>query len=381
MALYLYYDQSSTVGRNFVDSPLNVSTILAMIYAGASPATQTKVVESLHFNMPEEQLHSAFNELHQRLNTQPEGTEENTFTRRITNSMWGEETHPFQDEYLNVIQTSYASEMTETAFAENPQTTRSQINKWVDEATEGRIKEIFPYRVNLHFAKLVLANAIYLNAPWLNEFDKSETSNRPFHPTPETVVQAPTMRQQEIMGYTNGLGYQAVELPYRGRTANMTILVPDSGRFDKIKSEFTRGTLLNNVTETMQQKTVNLLLPKFEARHPLSSPSAPTASALPAIYMSNGSINREMDFSRIDGISCNTKEPKCLDLVEVEGKVFIKVDEKGTGSAGDTANPTSGTDPQAPDVTLHVDRPFIFLIKDNSTGAILFIGRVTNPNG
>ena len=373
-ALDLYHRLAAEAQGNLVYSPHSISMALAMAYAGARSETQAQMADVLHFTLPQEQLHSAFGALHQRLTTPVEEVDEDAFKLNIANSVWGQENHPFRKEYLDILRNSYGEEVRQTDFASKPYEARVSINEWVAQETGDRIKDLIPMEAISIYTRLVLANAIYLDAKWLNNFHEMDTSGMPFHPTPKTTVNVPTMRQQEDMGYMQGNGFQAVQLAYEGESASMIILVPDEGRYSEVERNLTTA-IIYELTERMEQTEVELLLPKFDMEYDVSLPDA-----LAAMGMADAFSDTEADFSGMDGNSCGQAGDLCLYVNAVVHKAFIKVDEEGTEAAAATAVVVQQRSlPPEPDVRLHVDRPFIFLVREASTGAILFVGRVTNP--
>ena len=375
-ALDLYHRLAADGEDNLVYSPHSISMALAMAYAGARGETQTQMAEVLHFTLPQEQLHSAFGALHQRLTTPVEEVDEDAFKLNIANSVWGQENHPFRKEYLDILRNSYGEEVRQTDFAAKPDEARVSINEWVAKETGDRIKDLIPMEAISIYTRLVLANAIYLDAKWLNDFHELDTSGMPFHPTPESTVSVPTMRQREDMGYMQGNGFRAVQLAYEGESASMIILVPDEGRYSEVERNLTTA-IIYELTERMDQTEVELLLPKFDMEYDVSLPDT-----LAAMGMADAFSDIKADFSGMNGNSCGQAGELCLYVNAVVHKAFIKVDEEGTEAAAATAvGFRQRSLPPEPDVRLHVDRPFIFLVREASTGAILFIGRVKDPKG
>ena len=373
-ALELYGQRAGGGQDNLVFSPHSISLALAMTYAGARGETETQMAETLHFRLPQRELHPAMAALNQAVTTLPEHVDDDAFRINIANSVWGRRDHPFRDEYLQTLKDSYGDEVRETDFKEKPEESRVRINDWVADETEERIKNLIPPGEIKPETALVLANAIYLDAKWLHEFDRDYTRRKPFFLLDGTEVQVPAMTQSEDLAHVQGRDYQAVVLPYRGGSAAMTIVVPDQGKFAQVEETLDEA-LLTEITSGMELKLVQLTMPKFETEH-----SMELLKTLSAMGMPNAFSESEADLQGIDGSSCARGDEQCLYVSQAFHKAFIKVDEEGTEAAAATgviARAVSG--PPTPDVTLNIDRPFIFVIRHLASGAVLFMGRVTEP--
>ena len=213
--------------------------------------------------------------------------------------------------------------------------------------------------------RLVLTNAIYFNAAWQHPFNKSVTQEEPFYLLNGGQVSVPMMRITEPFGYSEGAGYQAVEIPYDGRELSMIVILPSEGQFKSFEGSLDAqnvGTIIDN----LQSKQVDLSLPKFEFESSLNLKQTLIKLGMPEAFSDHA------DFSGITG----NKE---LSITDVVHKAFVSVDEEGTEAAAATAVIVGLTSAPAMPISVKVDRPFIFLIRDMETGAILFVGRVMNP--
>jgi serpin B len=251
-------------------------------------------------------------------------------------------------------------------FAADPESSRDTINNWISDQTEGRIKDLIPRGALDKLTRLVLTNAIYFNAAWATPFEKSQTQDGPFHLQSGGQVTVPMMRQTKSFGYAEGQNYQAVELPYDGRELSMVILLPKSGQFDAFEGALNAGQV-NTILKNLKQRQVVLSLPRFKIESEFNLAATLAAMGMPAAFSS------EADFSGMDG-------GKNLFISDVIHKAFVTVDEAGTEAAAATAVVMGLTSvmPEQP-VEVTVDRPFVFLIRDVQTGAILFVGRIVNP--
>jgi serpin B len=354
---------------NLFYAPYSISLALAMTYAGARGETEQQMADTLHYTLPQDRLHPAFNYLDLELASRGEGAEgkdDEGFRLNIANTTWGQEDYVFLSEYLDTLALNYGAGMQLVDFVGDPEGARVAINDWVSDQTEGRIKDLIPQGVIDDLTRLVLTNAIYFNAAWAEPFEEGQTQDGPFHLLDGGQVTVPTMHHTASYGYAAGDGYQAVELPYDGRELSMVILLPAEGEFESFEGSLDAGhvdAILNNLT----YQEIALTMPKFEIESGFSLVEALAEMGMPVAFSMNA------DFSGMDG----TRE---LYIGEVLHKSFIAVDEAGTEAAAATAVEMQLKGAPMDPVTVTVDRPFIFFIRDTETGTVLFIGRVVDPS-
>ena len=325
------------------------------------------MAQTLHF-APQNELHSSFNALDLELKKEPVilNKDQEPLQLNIANAVWAEQTFTFLPEFLDTIAVNYGAGINLADFANKPDQERVTINNWVSEQTEEKINDLLPDGSVTTDTRMVLVNAIYFKADWLDQFDANHTSDYPFNWLDGTQVNIPLMGQEMFIPYTQGNGYAAVELPYAGETAAMDIIVPDAGRFEEIESALT-STLFNEIIGNMKETTLMLNLPKFKFERPFN-----LLSALNQLGMVDTFDSELADFSGMTG-------NKDLFIGDVIHKAFVAVNEEGTEAAAATAVIMEGATARRVDVSLLIDRPFIFIIRDTVTGQILFIGRVLNP--
>jgi serpin B len=365
-ALDIYKSLRSENG-NLILSPFSISLALAMTYAGARGETESQMAQALHF-LPQEQLHPAFNQLD--LNLESEGInldeDQEPLQLNIANSVWAEQTFSFLPEFLDTIAGNYGAGIYLSDFINNAEPTRKEINNWVSDETEEKIKDLLPQDSVGPDTRMVLVNAIYFKADWFDQFDADDTYDVPFSLLDGTQVNVPMMGQEMYIPYISGDGYQAIELPYAGNTAVMNIILPDEGRFDEIESNL-NYEMLSRIFGSMSQTSMFLRMPKFEFESSFS-----VADALKELGMVNAFNSSTADFSGMTG-------DKDLFIGDVIHKAFVAVDEEGTEAAAATAVILEAASAQMNEFVLVIDRPFIFLIRDLESGQILFAGRVLNP--
>jgi len=354
---------------NLFFSPYSISLALAMTYAGARDETERQMADALHFDLPQDRLHPAFNGLDLELARRGEGAEgkdEGGFRLNIVNAIWGQEGYKFLDLFLDALAENYGAGLRLLDFVADPEASRTTINEWVGDQTEGRIEELIPKRAIDSLTRLVLTNAIYFNAAWAEQFEEEETSDGTFHLLDSDEATVPLMHQTTSFGYAEGADYQVVELPYDGHELSMVVLLPAQGEFTAFE-EALDATRLDAVVQDLTYTRVALTFPRFEFESSFSLKEALASMGMPVAFSS------EADFSGMTG-------SRDLFIGEVVHKAFVSVDEEGTEAAAATAviMPTSAMPEEPVEVT--VDRPFVFIIRDIKTGAVLFVGRVVDPS-
>jgi len=364
------YQALSKAEGNLFSSPYSISQALAMTYAGARGQTEKQMADTLHFTLPQDRLHVALNTLDLELAKRGQGAKGKDgegFRLRVVNAIWGHKDYKFLQQYLDLLAENYGAGLRTLDFVRAPEPSRNTINQWVSDQTEGRIKDLIPQGAINDLTRLVLTNAIYFNAAWQSPFPKEATSNGDFHLLNGSRVAVPLMRQTGPYGYAEGDGYQAVELPYDGRELSMVIFLPRQGQFQPFEASLT-SEKAKGILNSIKSRQVKLAMPKFEFDSSFSLKQVLAAMGMPVPFTTDA------DFSGMTG-------DRELFIHAILHKAFVAVDEAGTEAAAATAVIVGVTSvPESP-VEVTIDRPFIFLIRDIKTGAILFLGRVVNPAG
>ncbi|MBN1442349.1 MAG: serpin family protein, partial [Planctomycetes bacterium] len=281
----------------------------------------------------------------------------------VANSIWGQAGYGFLAQYLDTLAESYGAGLRLLDFESGPDAGRRVINQWVLDQTEGRIEDLLPEGSILTTTRLVLTNAIYFKASWLVPFDERNTQPGPFHREDGSQVTVDLMQESATYGVSTGPGYSAVEMLYLGEQLSMVVIVPEGQTLAELEADLTPPAL-QSILDSLQLFYIHLVFPKFTFEFEL-----PLVPVLQALGMTTAFQWPGADFSGIDG----TRD---LYVQEVRHKAFVGVDEAGTEAAAATAV-VVGIVSVPPEV--RVDRPFIFLIRDIPTGAILFLGRVVDP--
>lgn len=366
-AMDLYQTLHSQDG-NLILSPYSISLALAMTYAGARGETESQMMQALHF-LPQDREHPALNALDLELaqNGKSQSEEEQPLQLNIANAVWAEQTYKFQQAYLDLIARDYGAGIRLADFVHQYEPARQEINQWVSQQTKDKINDLLqPGTVNAD-TRMVLVNAIYFKADWQSPFEANNTSDAQFNLLDGTQTQVKMMHGDLYgLSYAKGKGYQVVEMPYVGDTAAMDIFVPDAGNFAQFESAFTLQQF-NEILSQLQPSSVSLSLPKFTYASEFG-----LSKSLATMGMKDAFDSNIADFSGMTG-------QRDLSISDVVHKAFVAVDEKGTEAAAATSVLMRATGVLVSDVHLTVDRPFIYVIRDISSGQILFMGRVLNP--
>ncbi len=352
-ALALYAALSAQPG-NLVLSPASVSVAMAMTSAGARTQTAAQLATTLHFTLPAARLHPAFNALTQALATRA--------TLALTNDLWVDQRQQLQAAFLDTLAENYGAGVRLVDFMGAPEPARLTINRWVAEQTAGRVADLLPPGIIAPDVRLVLTNAVYLNADWQTPFTEP-TMNHPFHRADGTEVSVPMMLGKAGIAMATGSGYRAAELAYAGGALSMVVIVPDAGTFATFEGDLNADRLAA-ILDALIVSPIGLLLPRFQFSLAISLRDTLSAMGMPLAFTPDAA-----DLSGIDG----ARDLFIRDVVE---KTFIAVTERGTEAAGASGVvvATKSADP-----LLTVDRPFLFLIRDRPTGTLLFLGRVVDP--
>jgi serpin B len=363
-ALHLYHQLAEEKpDDSLFFSPHSISTALAMVYAGARGNTETQMADVLHFPRAQEDLHPTFNSLDLKLSRDMEGD----FELHIANALWGQTGYEFLPDFLDVLAVNYAAGMRLLDFAAEPEPSRAEINRWVAKQTEDRIEELIPPQVIAGDTRLVITNAIYFDAAWESTFEKEATHEQPFTLLSGAEVTVDMMHQTHRFEYAEGDGWQAVSLPYEGGEFSMVVLLPARERFEEFQAGLD-STRLTEILDALSSREVRLSLPKFHYDAKFLLKDALSALGMPDLF-----VPGQADLSGMDG----THQLFAVDVVH---EAVVEVDEERTVAAAATAAIVGlAAAPHSETVEMTIDHPFIFLIRDEKTGAVLFLGRVMDP--
>jgi serine protease inhibitor len=359
------YEKLKEVEGNLFFSPYSISTALAMTYAGARGNTEKQMGTALHFTLDQKRFHPEFACLEAQLKAIQE---KGDIELNIANALWAQEDYVFLREFLDLIQSNYGAVLNHVDFKRACEAARKKINAWVEQKTKDKIKDLIKPDVLNALTRLVLTNAIYFKGRWESQFKKSCTKESPFWLSIDKSVEIPMMTQKRQFRYMESDSLQILELPYVGEELAMIVLLPRKiDGLAPLEADLSVENL-NMWIGHLRKREVSVFLPKFKMTSQFRLSETLASMGMPDAFKGNA------DFSGIDG----TKD---LFISAVIHKAFVDVTEEGTEAAAATAAIISLTSaPSAPPPTFRADHPFVFLIRDNRSGSILFVGRVINPN-
>jgi serpin B len=313
-------------------------------------------------------FHSDYKQL---LDTINKGAD-NKIVLNIANGLWAQKDFKFLDSYFRIVRSNYNSELKNVDFTHDSEreNARKDINDWVAQKTKDKIKDILSPDALDSFTRLVLVNAIYFYGDWVEPFKKLATEPKDFFLSDGTRVNVPFMNRHGRYNYYEDSNIKAIEMPYMNNKASMVIFLPnEKNGIREFEGSFDY-TYYQKIIAAFQFNEIRVSLPKFQATFKIRLGSTLSHMGMPLAFSPSGA-----DFSGMDG-----KRDLCIS--EVIHQAFINVDEKGTEAAAATAVVMKATAmrPSSDLKVFNADHPFIFCIKDNSTGGILFMGKIMNPS-
>lgn len=341
--------------ENLAVGAYSVNQVLGMLYAGARGVTADEMEHALGWDLPPERLHTALNKLDLEIAKRREDV-----TLDMANRVWAQRGFPVLPAFLDVLTRDYGAPLAITDFAANGEAARAEVNDWVRRVTRDHIPELFPEGTIDQQTLMVLANAMYLDAPWKYKLDPGLTSAQPFRLADGTQVSVETMHYNEFLPSAVSADWKAVELPYRGDELSMVVIVPkDLAAFERSLTPESLDAILHAIDDG----GIHLSLPKLSISAHASLVDALSALGMPSLF----------DGADLSGIAASGD----LSVGALEHEVSFDVDETGAKAAA----ATGGSIPGSHGPTIEVNRPFLFLLLDRPTGAFLFIGRVVDPRG
>jgi serpin B len=359
------YSQLRKQDGNLFFSPESISTAFAMAYAGARGATASEMANTLHFTVPPERLHPAMGQLLENLNAAHQG-----YQLHVADALWAEKDYTFLEDFLKLTASDYGAGFNRVDFKGAPESVRSTINQWVVQKTENKIKDLLPPDAVTSTTRLVLTNAIYFKGDWQTQFDKASTKEEDFHLSQAQTTKAPLMHLQGRFNYFGGGTFQVLDIPYKSRELSMVVFLPnDAAGLPALEQSFTAGNAQKWLGQLQPVPKVILTLPKFKMAQQFE-----LGGALGAMGMLQAFDRSSADFSGMTG-------KRDLWISAAIHKAFVDVNEEGTEAAAATgiAMRSMAMVREQPPIIFRADHPFLFLIRDNRSGGILFMGRVTDP--
>ena len=381
--------QLATGDDNLCISPYSIESALAMTYAGADGETRTEMARVLHLTN-DLGVPASFSALQHSLEEMSAKTTElakqskkfggpsEPITLHIANRLFAQKGYQFRDAYLSLVKQNFGGAFEPVDFIADPAAATQHINKWVADQTRERIRDLIPLRALDKTTRLVLANALYLKAPWANEFSQNATQPEPFFiHGGGAPVDVPMMRKTDKhFGYARHERFTVVSLAYAGNDLQFLVLLPDEiNGLRALESKLTADMLAS--CAKLEKRDVDLHLPKFK----LEPPTITLAEKFKALGM-NSAFDKPQGSANFDRMAPR-KPNDYLYISQIFHKTFIAVDEKGTEAAAATAVAMMAgsalRSPPPPPIEVKVDRPFVYAIQHTPSGVCLFLGRVTDP--
>ena len=371
-ALDLFAKLKAQEKSNLFFSPYSISTALAMTYAGARGNTEAEMAKALRFTLGQDRLHLAMGALIGDLNAETKNGKPRGFALSVANSLWGQKGYAFKPDFLALNKECYGAGLQAVDFLKATEEARLAINAWVEQKTKEKIKELIAQGMLTPDNRLVLVNAIYFKGNWEFAFKKEQTKNELFHLTGGKSTEASLMNQTGSFRYLEEENrFQLLELPYVNRELSMLVFLPATVEGLPGLENVLTAENINKWTAALQPAQVRVGLPKFK----MTWGTEDLKPQLHALGMKDAFQRRAADFSGIDG-------GRELYIGMVLHKAFVDVNEEGTEAAAATAVVTrsgAASQPSPKPKVFRADRPFLFAIRDNSSGSILFLGRVMDP--
>ena len=381
------YRQLATGAENLCISPYSIDSALAMTFAGTDGETRSEMARVLHF--PDDgDVPASFSALQRSLEQMSAKTAELVkqskkfggpsvpITLNIANRLFAQKGYHFRETFLSLIKQNFGGAFEPIDFVADPGGATQRINKWVADQTRERIRDLIPEGALDKTTRLVLANALYLKAPWASEFSQDATQPESFlvHGAP---VDVPMMRKTDRnFGYVRREGFTVVSLPYAGDELQFVILLPDDVNGLRGLESKLSGDMLAGCAK-IEKRDVDFHLPKFK----LEPPTITLAKQFEALGMKTA-FDQPKGSANFDKIAPRTPNDY-LYISQIFHKTFIAVDEKGTEAAAATAVAmlagSALRSPPPPPIEVKVDRPFVYAIQHVPSGVCLFLGRVTDP--
>ncbi len=359
------YSKLSGQGGNLFLSPYSIETALAMTYAGAEGDTATQMAKVLRLpgagNVP-----AGFADLAKAI--QADGKASSGMQLLIANSLWGQKGLAYQSAFAKTVENQFGATLNQVDYITAAESARKAINDWVAKQTMDKITGLIPSGALSADTRLVLANAIYFKAKWDHQFDKSGTQDEPFNLSASESNSVSMMHIEREFNYASTGTLQMLELPYVSNQFSMIVLLPRKVDGLAELEPTVNEALLEQLRTQSSPTEVQVSLPKFKLETEFSLGGTLQQMGMTDAFSANA------DFR---GIATGVP----LNISAVVHKAYVDVDEEGTEAAAATGviMELALAAPPSKPIIFNADHPFLFLIRHNPSGAILFLGRVTNP--
>jgi serpin B len=349
-----YYSAIREGSDNIFFSPWSIMRAFSVAHEGAGGKTANEMASVFHFPDDAALTRNSIRTIQNNLNVNDSGYE-----LRDANALWIKHDFAIKKEFVDIAKLYYDSEVTQVSFPQD----ESTINSWVEQKTNGKIKDLVSGTDE--YTRLVITNAVYFNGTWQTKFEKNATYDADFRVTKEKTVKVPMMSIKSQFPYAETDNLQMLEMPYKGDRLSMVVLLPKNDDLGSLENSLTQENLASWQKE-MINKTVDVFVPKFklETKYDLKE------------QLSKMGISLAFDPDHADFTKISNEQ---LYISAAVHKAFVNVNEKGTEAAAATGLTMTTTSVPPPPPVFRADHPFIFMIKDNNTGLVLFMGRVVDP--
>jgi serine protease inhibitor len=370
------YERLKTEEGNLIFSPYSISSCMGMAYAGARGNTAKEISLAMRFSSNQRELPSLFRQIQEQWGL---AGQEQVIELKEANALWAQKEYPFLPDFVETMTRDYQANVNQADFVHDAESARKEINEWVAAQTNGKIGEILPIGSLNKAQILVLVDAMYFRAAWLSRFDRKRTKNAPFWVAPERKVEVPTMFSDGTFRFAQMERLKLLELPYAGNGLSMILLLPlqqdGLAELDNLlKGVDSLAELESSLTESnlaawlsnARRTNIVVSLPRFTIAQRF---------VLKETFAGMGvkdAFGDKADFSGMDGT-------RKLYLSDIFHAAFVEVNEEGTVAAASTGLSARYAGPPRPPPQFTADHPFIFLIRDNRSGSILFMGRMVDP--
>lgn len=360
----LYQSVADVEDGNLFFSPFSITAALSMTYAGAAGETADEMASVLHISSDDTAYHSGYGELIRTVLPQPEDC---AVELNIANRLFGQDGFPWLTPFLDITAEDYGAPLEDIDFQADPEQARVYINDWVADQTAERITDLLPPGTLTAQTVMVLTNAIYFKADWMEAFKESETFDGNFSLADGSTVTTPLMYRSGEANIGRVGSVSALELPYDGELQSMVILLPDDpGGLSELEAILSNDLIDEVMASVSPVPDAEIIVPRFtiDAR----------------VDLKQRLIELGMPTAFLEGMADLTNMVDAADaslfIEDALHRAFIEVNEAGSEAAAATAV-VVGQESAGPG--FYADRPFVFFIRDNATGAVLFLGRVSDP--
>ncbi|XP_053344830.1 leukocyte elastase inhibitor-like [Clarias gariepinus] len=366
--LYRAISAENPNGNLFI-SPLSISAALSMVYLGARGGTAEEMAQVLSFSSVSD-VHTHFKTLNSAINS-PKAS----YNLRLANRLYGEKTFNLLFEYVDSTQKFYHGDMQAVDFIGSSEKSRKLINQWIEEKTEGKIKDILQPGTITAMTRLALVNAIYFKGKWKHVFNTKDTKEMPFkiNQNETKPVQMMYKKEKFLFNYIDEYKLQVLDLPYVEEELSMVVLLPEesvdgSDPLQKLESELTMNKLIEWTNPERMDRLTDIILhlPKFKLEEKYSLKDNLSKMGMSSLFQPGA--------ADLTGISIQGD----LFVSSVIHKAFVEVNEEGTEAAA-AETIAVATNCWRPEKHFMADHPFLFYIRHNPTKCILFLGKFRGP--